>query len=382
MLASPGMQGRPYPFEQLARVSRAEAVRLRILARSLPDASDPALAREAAALLGAPLGIRPLAPELLASAALHASLPDPLCAIALELEGHAQPAPLWLELSLETAAALVDRVLGGDGRPAPLLGRGLDELSAGVLGYLAARLCAASATALRVRAVESSRDASLPIATGAGVLVWPLALSLAGQRLGVARLLVPETSAALLPRAGVQRPFALPAALADLKLTLCAHAGRVSLRREELDALAPGDAVVPDRCRLVRVREGLYGGELELHALGCRAGFSCRLDGAGIEIEHATYCGDGTMTDTKALSTPSSSTSELAADAPIELCLELARFNLPLRELSALRPGEVLSAGSAIGALVTLTASGKPIARGELVDVQGEVGMRVLELVR
>jgi len=380
------MLGRSYPFEQLPRVSRAEAVRLRMLARALPDASDPALAREAAALLGAPLGVRPLAPELLASAALRASLPEPLCAISLELEGHARPAPLWLELPLETAAALVDRVLGGDGRPAPLLGRGLDELSAGVLGYLAARLCAAGAAALRVRAVESSRDASLPIGAGERVLVWPLALSLGGERLGIARLLVPEASAVLLPRASAGRPVAVPAALADLRMTLCAHAGRVSLRRGELDALEPGDVVVPDRCRLAREHDGRFGGELELHALGCRLGFSCRLDGLRIELDHATFCGDRPMTDTKALTTPTSSsimdTNELAADAPIELCLELARFSLPLRELSALRPGEVLSTGSAIGALVTLTASGKPIARGELVDLEGEVGMRVLELVR
>jgi flagellar motor switch/type III secretory pathway protein FliN len=69
-----------------------------------------------------------------------------------------------------------------------------------------------------------------------------------------------------------------------------------------------------------------------------------------------------------------------AADAPIELCIELARFTLPLGELSALRAGEVLSTGRAIGELVTLSAGGRVFARGELCEVDGEIGVRIAEL--
>jgi len=39
----------------------------------------------------------------------------------------------------------------------------------------------------------------------------------------------------------------------------------------------------------------------------------------------------------------------------------------------------VLSTGSAIGERVVLTANGRAIARGELVDIEGEIGVRILE---
>lgn len=388
------MEGRPYPFERLARVTRMEAAQLRTLVRALPDAGDPRIVSEATALLGAPLTVRAGAPELISGHALRATLPEALCAIALEQTGEAQPWPLWLELPLEAAAVLVDRVLGGDGRALPGVARPLDELSTGVLGYLAARLCAASGSRLRVRAIASSRDAVLGSAApalrggaasplGERMLVWPLTLGMAGAPLAVARALIPEPTASALSRLRAPHGLNTFATLADLPVPLCAHAGRATLRRSELDALEPGDAVIPDRCQLVRGLDGRYGGMLELHAAGSRTGFSCRLEGSALTLGHATYPGESTMTDTKSIATaPGPSLAELAADTPIELCLELARFHLPLRELAALRPGEVLSAGSAIGALVTLTAAGKPLARGELVDLDGEVGVRITELVR
>ena len=78
---------------------------------------------------------------------------------------------------------------------------------------------------------------------------------------------------------------------------------------------------------------------------------------------------------------PEADLSQLAGDAPIELCLELARFTLPLDELGALRPGEVLATGRPVGARVALSAGGRTVARGELCEVDGEIGVRILEAV-
>ena len=69
---------------------------------------------------------------------------------------------------------------------------------------------------------------------------------------------------------------------------------------------------------------------------------------------------------------------QLAGDAPIEVVVEVARFTLPLEELAALRTGEVLTTGQPIGEQVTVRASGQAIARGELVDVDGQIGVRIL----
>ena len=69
--------------------------------------------------------------------------------------------------------------------------------------------------------------------------------------------------------------------------------------------------------------------------------------------------------------------SELAGDAPVELCLELARFTVTLDELARLAPGDALSTGKPIGQRVALRAGKVLVAEGELVDVDGEVGVRL-----
>ena len=71
---------------------------------------------------------------------------------------------------------------------------------------------------------------------------------------------------------------------------------------------------------------------------------------------------------------------DAVGDAPVTLSLELASFELSLEELAALRPGEVVASGVPIGEAVRLRAGSKIIATGELVDVEGEVGVRLIEL--
>src|SRR5690606_14068738 len=73
---------------------------------------------------------------------------------------------------------------------------------------------------------------------------------------------------------------------------------------------------------------------------------------------------------------------ESLGDTPVLLTLELARFTLPLEEIASLAPGEVVRTGAAIGASVALRAGDRVVARGELVDVDGELGVRVLALER
>jgi flagellar motor switch/type III secretory pathway protein FliN len=74
-------------------------------------------------------------------------------------------------------------------------------------------------------------------------------------------------------------------------------------------------------------------------------------------------------------------TLDLARDAPIEVALEIARFQLRLDELERVRPGDVLVAGRRIGEAVTLRAANQPIAEGELVDVEGELGVRITRIL-
>ncbi len=68
------------------------------------------------------------------------------------------------------------------------------------------------------------------------------------------------------------------------------------------------------------------------------------------------------------------------ADVPVTLIVELGRVNLPLHRLAELKPGDVLELGRHPREPVELTSGGRLIARGELVQVDTELGVRVTQV--
>jgi len=70
------------------------------------------------------------------------------------------------------------------------------------------------------------------------------------------------------------------------------------------------------------------------------------------------------------------------ADAPIEVVAELARLTLRGEEVLGLVPGAVLAVALERTRAITLRAGGEPWAEGELVDVDGQLGVRVTRLLR
>jgi type III secretion system YscQ/HrcQ family protein len=290
--------------------------------------------------------------------------------------------PILVELPSELGASLVDRVLGGDGQAAHPLGQPLDALSRGVLAYLAARLL--GKTDVRLRAVLAESAQASALLDGERVLYWPLGLRLAGQGEVPLRLLAAVSALRALPDPPAHPTLASLDDFADLELLLCAHAASCALTPRELASLSIGDVVVPERCGLAHGPEG-FAGEISVHVPGsARTGFHARAGGAEIVLQGVLTQGEAAVTEGKRIVTEKIEVDPQAPaldEVPIELCLELARFSVTLAELRALRPGDVLATGRLIGERATLTASGRPLARGELVDLDGEIGLRVLEVL-
>ncbi len=71
----------------------------------------------------------------------------------------------------------------------------------------------------------------------------------------------------------------------------------------------------------------------------------------------------------------------LLADVQVELAVELGRVKLPLRDLLALGPGAVLELDRAADAPVDVLVNGSLVARGEVVVIDGEFGVRVTAVV-
>ncbi len=64
-------------------------------------------------------------------------------------------------------------------------------------------------------------------------------------------------------------------------------------------------------------------------------------------------------------------------DVPVTLTVELGRVNLTLSRLADLKPGDVVELGRHSREPVELTSSGRLVARGELVLIDTELGVRV-----
>jgi flagellar motor switch/type III secretory pathway protein FliN len=240
------------------------------------------------------------------------------------------------------------------------------------------------------------------VAPGGAALVSEggVAIALAvtvGAIAGWARIELPESWLAIEPAS------ASHAVLGALDLEARVELGRTRLLGAELADLGLGDAVVFDgepalACadggsRSVRVLVGSFAARARLDRIdqledGGRVTLEERLGpaaldaGGGLLDEHRReeigmdrQEGDGTATR-------EIDAAAVLAAAPIEVVAELGRVVLRGDELAGLGPGAVLTLGRVGASPVALRVGGEIWAEGELVDVEGELGVRVTALRR
>jgi flagellar motor switch/type III secretory pathway protein FliN len=68
-------------------------------------------------------------------------------------------------------------------------------------------------------------------------------------------------------------------------------------------------------------------------------------------------------------------------EAPLVVRIELASVSLAAREWASLKAGDVIETRRRIGGPVVLRAGGQTLAHGELVNLEGELGVRVTRLL-
>jgi flagellar motor switch/type III secretory pathway protein FliN len=97
-------------------------------------------------------------------------------------------------------------------------------------------------------------------------------------------------------------------------------------------------------------------------------------------LEAAPECIEetGVMTDSEEKVRHAVTTAAL--DAPLIVRIEMGAVTLPARQWAEVAPGDVLRTGRRIADPVTLRVAGHSVARGELVNVEGELGVRIREL--
>jgi len=261
---------------------------------------------------------------------------------ALPIELAALPAGARLEVEASLVARLVAQ-LAGDVIGAPGAAA-LTPLEASALELLALAAIDGAAGVEAVGERLAPRLARSAPAPGSALAVEVEVE--AGAVRGRARLLLPPAAVEAL--AG---PPGLPEPLLAFPLFASLRAGAAPLLPEELAALAPGDVVLVDPPP---------GGR---HRLRFPGGFTA----------------EGPLAD-GALTVEVTSMDERLAEIPVVLEVELARVPLTLADLARLAPGSTLPVCLDRRGLVTLRLGERAVARGELVDVEGAVGVRVLAL--
>ena len=67
-------------------------------------------------------------------------------------------------------------------------------------------------------------------------------------------------------------------------------------------------------------------------------------------------------------------------DITLNMTVELGRVPITAEEVVSLKAGQVIDLGRVPGEPLDLSVGGKIVARGELVEIEGNLGVRVLSL--
>ena len=72
----------------------------------------------------------------------------------------------------------------------------------------------------------------------------------------------------------------------------------------------------------------------------------------------------------------------LGSDIPVQLVVVMGKKSVTVKDLLGLRMGQVIDMDKVPTEPVDLVAGGKIIAKGELVEVDGKLGVRILKLLK
>ncbi len=368
---------RRYPWHSLASVSREEASAHRSLLRwADARASLTALAGALRHLLAAEIEL------LVRSAAATDGVEARADAVAVLLAGIDEDpvAAAFVEVESALASAILTRVLR---RPVHVPLAAADPRSPSLAGALAAVLVSCArrhhrGAPLRVLAAGSSADvvASLPRAEG-GLACASLTVLLDHDAYS-ARAAVPLAlaRAALLPR----WDRAALAALGPVPLTMPVVAAAFAVTLTDVASLAPGDALLPGRWGLRSAGTSIVG-PVYLSAPSATVGLRADLVEGGRlvlrgELDELVDPGasEGMMVDTN----ETDALLENVGALPVVLRVEVGEATMPARDWAALRQGDVVTLGRRLGDPVVIRSNGAAIATGELVEVDGEVAVRIL----
>ena len=388
----------PFPWKSLEATPRADVLALRELRRWIAQRVRlDAFALALTGLIGADVRV------LMGRAAQVAARAGGLALEGLEggigvvlapADDDAVAAAALLEVEPALALAVVARILR---RPPPGAVNLSSPPSEAIAGAFAAVIVAAARRAhlerAPLRAVSAGAASILEadfVRAGSGALALALTV-LVGDEAYASRLVF-RRSAALAappPEWTARSLFALGELPLSLPIVACATPAHAA----DIAALRAGDAWLPGTWPLevARDADGAHGaadgatlrGPVILAAPDAGAGVRARLvDGGRLVLSGevdavGSALAEADMTESEG----DGALLEAVGDVPVVVRVEIGEARMAAREWAALGRGDVITLGRRVGELVLLRVGGVAIARGELVNVDGEVGVRIAERI-
>lgn len=345
----------------------------------------------------------------------------------------------FLEIELGLAHAAIDKLLGGAGETVGH--RPLTDIEEGVISFIILEALKTLAPnlepglpRLRLEGTARSVDEAMVMLGDESQVVVTQFKGTLGAQAGFIRLFVPATIVGLTnpPQGGGPERRARRSAevarnssrLSSVKTWLRAEIGRAEVLGRDLQGLRAGDVVLvdeitarPDRgeggtalLRLGRGRAGWIESEVVVELERYRAKLTRFVLGEPPHVaqdpdEQAAQqaAGDEQASELEAgvdqeprpreeITNPAihgenehvSDNAEgvdLLNDIPLQVAVELARIPISAEEVVGLKVGQVIDLNRVPGEPVEMSVNGKVVARGELVEIEGHLGVRILSLI-
>jgi type III secretion protein Q len=290
----------------------------------------------------------------------------------------ASGAEVLLLVESALAISVVARALD---RTPPVFSRDAEESPAlaGAFGAVVATAArrVSSTEAFRVAATGSASElaARLP---GAAMDWGVIGLTvMVGDDAHVARLVVSTRVALAAPEPRWNRARLRSLGATPLSLPLVATT--FEARATDVASLEPGDALVTPKWPLTAGTQGGWAGPLWLAAPSGAIGMACVVSDDGRLVlrgeTEALWIREAEMVESE----ESSALVAAVGDVPVVVRVEIGEARMAAREWADLERGDVIALGRKIGERVILRIGGVPVATGELVQVDGDVGVRVVE---
>ena len=402
-----------YLFQDLEKLSRAQALLTERLEWLMPSAGASQRASEAISarlkeLFEDEVQILLDHVHVASPAKLSQLLSDPTFLAVLVPAPHKTRG--FLEVGLGLAHAAIDKLLGGTGEQ--VANRRLTDIEEGVMEFIILEALKTLAPNLeqglprmRLEGTARSVKEALALLEGEEQVVVVQLKSTLGAQDGFVRLFIPATVVGMTnpPGEGPERRARRRqeiahnvARLRAVKAWLRAEIGRAEVSAQDVKRLGSGDVVLLDeltarpdqgqggRARL-RVGTGRTGW-LESEIVLQDGGFKAKVGNAvlGEEPRHGqepSSVGNENQSAESSAGEGPGDGADLIDDIPLQMVVELARIPVTAEQVVALKAGHVLDLNRVPGEPVELSVNGKVVARGELVEVEGHLGVRILSLL-